>query len=97
MVDSSVHQSSPTGQLGAFELNKADGYPHHKELGERVARRAHYWVEREIGGLDKARRTRVSMLDLRDLNAVLGQLRSLVVAVNALTDESIQGTLPQIF
>ena len=49
-------------------------YPHHKELGDRVARRATYWVNSE--GTD--RRISVSTLDLRNLNMVPEQLRSLL-------------------
>ena len=58
-------------------------YPHHQELGERVPRRAQYWVERGLDGQGAARRISVSTLDLRDLKEVPEQLRSLSVAVNA--------------
>ena len=52
-------------------------YPHHKELGDRVARRAKYWVDRVVDGEGTARRISVSTLDLRDLKLVPEQLRSL--------------------
>ncbi len=49
-------------------------YPHHKELGDWVDRRARYRVDRGEG---TARRISVSTLDLRDLKLVPEQLKSL--------------------
>ena len=52
-------------------------YPHHNDLGERVARRAQYWVDGVANGEGASRRISVSTLDLRDLNTVPEQLMSL--------------------
>ncbi|WP_366915029.1 hypothetical protein [Polaromonas sp.] len=58
-------------------------YPHHSELGEWRPRRAEYWVN-GVDGVDGVdcelslnQRVCVSTIDLRDLNSVPGQLKSM--------------------
>lgn len=55
-------------------------YPHHSELGEWKPRRAEYWVHGVDGSLDLNQRVCVSSLDLRDLNTVPVQLKSMFSA-----------------
>lgn len=64
-------------------------YPHHEELGDRVARRATYWVDKVVGGKGAARRISVSTLDLRNLKLVPEQLRSLFIR-DSKADETLQ-------
>jgi len=52
-------------------------YPHHSELGEWKPRRAEYWVHGVGGNRELNQRVSVSTIDLRDLNSVSAQLKSM--------------------